>query len=67
MTGRYWSPLGRMIPETMDVEDVKRRGWHEDRIIVIDMNNDRMDFVEREIFKAWADKRYGEKPKRTGG
>lgn len=60
MTARYRSPLGRMIPESMDTEEIKRRGYREDGIVVIDLNNDRLDVIEREIVKRWADQRYGQ-------
>jgi len=55
---RYRSPLGRMLPESMNVEDIKRRAWHEDRIIVINLDEDKMDAIERETFRQWADRRY---------
>lgn len=55
---RYRSPLGRMLPESMDVEDIKRRAWREHRIIVINFDEDRMDSIERELFRQWADRRY---------
>lgn len=59
---RYRSPLARMLPETMDVERIKRDGYRQDGILVIDMHNDRMDPIERELFRQWAEKRYP-KPK----
>jgi hypothetical protein len=47
-----------MLPESMNVEDIKRRAWHEDRIIVINLDEDKMDAIERETFRQWADRRY---------
>lgn len=58
----YRSPLGRLMPESVDVERIKRDGYYEDGILVIDMRRDHMDWTEREIFKQWAEKRY-RKPK----
>lgn len=58
----YRSPLGRLLPESVDVEDLKRRGYYEDGILVIDMRKDNMDWTEREIFRQWAERRY-RKPK----
>lgn len=58
----YRSPLGRLLPESVDVEEIKRRGYHEDGILVIDMRKDSMDWAEREIFRQWAERRY-RKPK----
>lgn len=57
----YRCPLGRMQPEPFDAEEVKRRGFHEDGIVVIDLNNDRLDMVEREIVTQWAERRYGKR------
>ncbi|MCK0507931.1 hypothetical protein [Aromatoleum anaerobium] len=54
--------LGRLLPNTPDLEEVKRRGYYEDGILVIDMRRDHMDWTEREIFRQWAEKRY-RKPK----
>lgn len=58
---RYRSPLGRLLPKTMDIDEVKRRGYREDGIVVIDLNNDRLDMIEREVVRQWAERRY---PKR---
>lgn len=54
----YRSPLGLMLPNTMNVEEVKRRGYREDGIVVIDLNNDRLDVIEREVVRQWAERRY---------
>lgn len=58
----YRCPLGRVQPEQFDAEEVKRRGFHEDGILVVDMRNDRIDPIEREIFKQWGERRYGKRP-----
>ncbi|MFM7570150.1 MAG: hypothetical protein ACKO8O_15820 [Betaproteobacteria bacterium] len=42
----YRCPLGRVQPESMDVEAVKQRGWREERILVISDADTRLDFVE---------------------
>jgi hypothetical protein len=47
-----------MLPNTMNVEEVKRRGYREDGIVVIDLNNDRLDVIEREVVRQWAERRY---------
>ncbi len=60
---RYRSPLGRLIPTTMDAEETKRRGYREQGIVVIDLNNDKLDMVEREIVRQWAERRYPKKGK----
>ena len=61
----YRSPLGRLMPDSVDVEKIKRDGYYEDGILVIDMRRDHMDWTEREIFKQWAEKRYRKPQKFT--
>lgn len=58
---KYRSPLGRMIPESLDTEEIKRRGYREDGIVVIDLNNDKLDVIEREVIRQWAERRYGQR------
>lgn len=60
---RYKSPLGKLIPEPVDSEQVKADGFWRHGILVIDMNNDPMDWVEREVFTQWARRRF---PKKRG-
>lgn len=55
------SPLGRMQPEKMDAEKVKRDAFHEDGILVINLKEDPMTWVEREQFKQWGEMRYGKR------
>lgn len=55
----YRSPLGRLMPDSLDVERVKREGWQQDQILVVDFNNDRLDPIERELFRQWGNQRYG--------
>jgi len=45
----------------MDVEAIKRRGWVEDGIIVINIETDVMDWDDRERFRLWAERRYGKR------
>ena len=55
----YRCPLGDLQPEPMDVERVKREGWHSDRILVVREDDDRLDFVEREFIKRIGERLYG--------
>lgn len=57
MTG-YKSPLGKLSPEPTDMERMKSIGYWQNGILVIDMEHDEMDFVEREFFTRWAERRY---------
>jgi hypothetical protein len=55
----YRCPLGRMQPESVDVEVVKRRGWREEHILVVSESDTRLDFIEREFIRRIGDRLYG--------
>ncbi len=55
----YCSPLGRIQPERMDVEAVKRRGWREEHILVVSDSDARLDFIERELIRRIGERLYG--------
>lgn len=56
---RYRYPLGRLQPEPMDVEAVKRRGWREQRLLVVSLDDDRLDWTERELIRRIGERLYG--------
>lgn len=58
---RYRCPLGRIQPQQMDKEEVKRLGYHETGYVVIHADDPRLDFVEREIIKRVATRFFGER------
>jgi len=49
---RYPSPLGRMQPIPVDVEATKRQGWREQHILVISHDDERLDFLERQLIRS---------------
>ena len=55
--------LGRLIPERQDIEILKRDGWHNDRILVVSLDDDRLDMVTRRMVEEIAKRLYGEKGK----
>ena len=55
----YRCPLGRLQPETTDVEAVKQQGWREQHILVVNESDDRLDFVEREFVRRIGERLYG--------
>jgi hypothetical protein len=57
----YRSPLAWHLPESTDLEAVKREGWRGQRILVITDNDERLDFVEREFIRRIGERLYGEK------
>ena len=56
---RYRCPLGRLQPERTDPEIIKRDGWREDGILVISPNDDRLDWIERELVERIGERLYG--------
>ena len=55
----YRSPLGRLQPNPVDAEAMKRDGWREQHILVVSEKDDRLDFVEREIVRRLGERLYG--------
>ena len=58
---RYRCPLGRLQPQSNDLELVKRIGWQQDHILVVKEDDDRLDFVEKEIVRRIGERLYGGK------
>lgn len=52
------SALGAFIPETMDVENVKREGWRDHRILVVREDDDRLSWIERQVIQGIGEKLY---------
>ena len=55
----YRCPLARLIPEPVDAEAVKRDGWREQHILVVNEADERLDFVERELVRRLGERLYG--------
>lgn len=58
---RYRCPLGRLQPQTTDLEVVKRIGWQQDHILVVKEDDERLDFVEKKIVRRIGERLYGGK------
>lgn len=56
----YRCPLGRK-PATprADPEVIKREGWRDQHILVVNEADDRLDFIEREIVRRIGERLYG--------
>ncbi|MBF0400750.1 MAG: hypothetical protein HQL80_07045 [Magnetococcales bacterium] len=54
------SSLARLIPERMDVEREKRKGWRNHGILVVAMEDPRLGWPEREMIKHLAQKIFGQ-------
>ena len=64
---RYPSPLGRMQATPMDVETTKRQGWLEQHILVISDEDERLDFLERQLIRSIGERLYGQAHPKGGG
>ena len=56
---QYRCPLGSLQPEVTDLEAIKREGWRDQHILVVNEGDTRLDFVEREIVRRIGQRLYG--------
>lgn len=59
-TPTYRCPLGRLQPETTDLEAMKQRGWRDQHILVVNASDERLDFIEREFVQRIGERLYGQ-------
>ena len=62
LTQNYRCPLGRLLPNTTEPEEVKRHGWQAQQILVVSIEDRRLDWTERELIRRIGQRLYG----RTG-
>ena len=67
MHKKYQSPLGRIQPEKIDPEKLKRQAFEKDGILVVSINDDRLNWPEKEIIKQIGNKIYQTKPQGKNG
>ena len=58
---QYRCPLGRLQPQTTDLEAIKQTGWRDQHILVVSEEDKRLDFVEREFVRRLGERLYGGK------
>ncbi|WP_288132152.1 hypothetical protein [Accumulibacter sp.] len=58
---QYRCPLGRLQPQTTDLEVIKQTGWRDQHILVVSEQDERLDFVEREFVRRIGERLYGGK------
>lgn len=58
---QYRCPLGRLQPQSTDLETIKQTGWRDQHILVVSEQDARLDFVEREIVRRIGERLYGGK------
>ena len=52
-------PLGRLQPQTFDLDAIKQSGWQEQRILVVHADDARLDLIEQEIVRRIGQRLYG--------
>jgi hypothetical protein len=55
----YRCPLGRLQPQATDLEAIKVSGWHEQHILVVSEQDERLDFIEKEFIRRIGERLYG--------
>jgi len=60
-THQYRCPLGRLQPQSTDLETIKQTGWRDQQILVVSEQDARLDFVEREFVRRIGERLYGGK------
>ena len=62
-TGNKPSPprcaLERLLPISMDTESIKREGWKKHGILVVDISDPRIGWIERQVLQQTGEKIYG--------
>ena len=51
----------------MDVEATKRQGWRDQHILVISDDDERLDFLERQLIRSIGERLYGQAHLKGGG
>jgi len=51
----------------MDVEATKRQGWRDQHILVISDEDERLDFLERQLIRSIGERLYGQGHGQTKG
>ena len=62
----YQSPLGRLQPTVTDLDSIKQRGWRDQNILVVNAEDQRLDYLERELVRRIGERLYGT-PRRHHG
>ena len=61
-TPQYRCPLGRLQPQATDLDAIKERGWRDQHILIVSPDDERLDWMERELVRQIGERLYG-----TGG
>lgn len=65
-TPQYRCPLGRLQSDVQDVDVIKQRGWRDQHILVVNADDERLDWMERELVRQIGERLYGAGGRRHG-
>ena len=65
-TPQYRCPLGRLQPQATDLNVIKERGWRDQHILVVSPDDERLDWMERELVRQIGERLYGTGGRRHG-
>jgi hypothetical protein len=65
-TPQYRCPLGRLQPQATDLDVIKERGWRDQHILVVSPDDERLDWIERELVRQIGERLYGAGGRRHG-
>jgi hypothetical protein len=67
MHKKYRSPLAKLQNEKTDYEKIKKQGWEQNGILVINVDDERLSWPEKEIIKQIGNRIYQSKTKKNNG
>lgn len=56
---RFPSPLGDMLPEPVDLDAIKRRGWQDQHLLVVSDSDERLNPIERQVIRRIGERLFG--------
>ena len=62
----YQCPLGRMQPHVTDLDAIKEQGWRDQHILVVNAEDDRLDYLERQLVRRIGERLYGKGAQHRG-
>ena len=62
----YQCPLGRMQPQVTDLDAIKEQGWRDQHILVVNAEDDRLDYLERQLVRRIGERLYGKAGQHRG-
>lgn len=65
-TPQYRCPLGRLQPQATDLDVIKERGWRDQHILVVSPDDERLDWIERELVRQIGERLYDAGGRRHG-